>query len=64
VTLTKVEYRGVQDVDTDDVTQTGSTTVSFIEVDRIDRVVPLEGDLYPALVRVWDNDDDAIYDQV
>jgi hypothetical protein len=24
----------------------------------------LEGEEYPALVRIWDNDDDAIYDQV
>ena len=31
---------------------------------QIVQVIPLEGERYPALVSVWDNDDDAIYDQV
>jgi hypothetical protein len=27
-------------------------------------VIPLRGEDYPALVRVWDNDVDAIYDSI
>ena len=27
-------------------------------------VVPLRGEEYPALVDAWDNDDDAVYDQL
>jgi hypothetical protein len=27
-------------------------------------IVPLDGERYPALVSVWDNDDDAIYDKI
>ncbi len=62
--MTIIEKKGVQEVlIAEATTQTSSESVSVIDV-RIDKVVPLEGERYPALVQVWDNDDDAIYDQV
>ncbi len=60
--MTIVEAKGVQEVLIAEATmQTGSEGVSVIDV-LMDEVIPLEGERYPALVRVWDNDDDAIYD--
>ena len=34
-----------------------------VGVEEKDDVQPLKGEAYPALVALWDNDDDSIYDR-
>jgi hypothetical protein len=45
------------------VTEAGSDQVHFIVIAPLPAEAPfLRGEDYPALVRVWDNDDDAVFD--
>ena len=45
------------------VTEAGSDQVRFFMVAPLPAQAPfLRGEDYPALVRVWDNDDDAVFD--
>ena len=48
------------------VAVSGSTAAGSVDVAYfvMQEPTPLEGEDYPALVKVWDNDVDAIYDTV